>query len=159
MRLVPSRRRRLTAVAAVALSGALALGACSGDDEKGESGREKSTPAAQPSVDPSKVSPTDLPDVPELATPEGAVADVAFGPCVAEAGKQEVSATVTNSAKKARDYVVTVSWINATSDVLARDVAVVNALAVGAEKKVSLSADVPKQAEQCTFHVQRGSLR
>ncbi|MFS3129659.1 hypothetical protein ACLM5J_14765 [Nocardioides sp. Bht2] len=159
MRLVPSHRRRLTAVTAVALCGLLALGACSGNDDKGESGKEKSTPTAQPSVDPGKVSPTDLPDVPELAKPEGAVADVSFGPCVAEPGRQEVAATVTNSAKKARDYVVTVSWINATSDVLARDVAVVKALAAGAEKKVTLSAEVPKQADQCTFHVQRGALR
>lgn len=159
MRLVPSYRRRLTAVTALSLCGALALGACSGDDEKADGGKEKSTPSSQPSVDPSKVSPTDLPEAPELARAEGAVADVAFSECAAEAGKQEVTATVTNSAKKARDYVVTVSWINATSDVLARDVAVVESLGAGAEKKVNLAADVPEQAEQCTFHVQRGTLR
>lgn len=145
--------RLRAALALVALT--LPLAACSGDDdpEKDESAQGDST-----AVDPSRVSPTDMPKVPTLRKAKGAIADASFGECATDAGTQEVTGTVTNGTKGATDYVVTVSWINDTSDVLARGVATVKGLEPGQEREVTVEADVPDAVTSCTFHVQRGRL-
>ncbi|WP_028655179.1 FxLYD domain-containing protein [Nocardioides sp. J54] len=142
--------------AATALVALLALGACGDDEPKGGSTSKGEDTA---SVDPSRVSPTDLPEVPELKGSKGAVADASFGQCTAAPGEQKVSGTVTNSTRQATDYVVTVSWINETYDVLARGVAVLEDLAAGASEDFEVSASVPEDADTCTFHVARGEVR
>lgn len=145
--------RLRTAAALLALT--LPLAACSGDEPtEADDKKEGATEA----VDPARVSPTDLPDVPSLRKPKGAIADASFGECATAAGEQEVTGTVTNGTKGAKDYVVTVSWVNETSDVLARGVATVKALGPGEERDVTVSAQVPDAVSTCTFHVQRGNL-
>ncbi len=144
------------APAALALAALVAVSGCSGDDDTPK--KESQDPKASAAVDPSRVSPEDLPEAPELRKAKGAVADASFGECATTAGRQEVAGTVTNGGKKAADYVVTVSWINDTSDVLARGVGVVKDLAPGAEREVTLSAKVPEGISTCTFHVLRGNL-
>ncbi|QLQ11070.1 MAG: hypothetical protein HZY75_12760 [Nocardioidaceae bacterium] len=67
--------------------------------------------------------------------------------------------TITSTAKVARDYVVTVSWINETSDVLARGIAVVEALEPSASQDFQLSTEVPEGASVCTFNVMRGTIK
>lgn len=119
-------------------------------------------PTAEPtpspaSVDPSRVSPTELPEVPDLSDGTGAIADASFGPCGVTAGEQRVTGTVTNSTTEAVRYVVTVSWVNGTSDVLARGVAQLKNVAPGAEKEFKVAAQVPDGVTTCTFHVLRGA--
>lgn len=146
--------RLRTAAALLALT--LPLAACSGDDDGGKEagGKDDATQA----VDPARVSPSDLPKVPDLKKAKGAIADASFGECATAAGTQEVTGTVTNGTKKATDYVVTVSWVNDTSDVLARAVATLERLEPGEERGVELAAEVPDAVTTCTFHVQRGNL-
>ena len=136
---------------------ALVLTACSGDDA--EAPTATATAAAVESADPARVSPADLPTAPALKEEKGAVNDVSFGACSAEAGEQTVSAEVTGSGERPRDYAVTVSWINEDFDVLGRAVEVVEDLEPGASRTVELAAEVPQGAAQCTFHVVRGTLR
>lgn len=144
---------------ASALVPGLLLAGCSGDgsddDDAGAPGASSSAPA---SVDPDKVSPSDLPEVPAVRGAKGALDDVEFGDCATDAGEQQVTGTVTNSTRKQRDYAITVSWTNDASDVLARGVAVVDAVAVGASEDFELGADVPDAATTCTFFVQRGTV-
>lgn len=82
--------RLRAALALLALT--LPLAACSGDDD---TDKDKSASDDSTAVDPSRVSPTDMPKVPMLRKAKGAIADASFGEC-------------------ATDYVVTVSWINDT---------------------------------------------
>ncbi len=136
----------------------LLLAACSGDDSEpdGDGAGAKATEPA--SVDPGKVSPTDLPEVPQMRQAKGALDDVEFGDCETGAGEQEVTGTVTNSTRKARDYAITVSWTNDESDVLARGVAVIEDVEGGERATFDLLADVPEAATTCTFFVQRGNV-
>lgn len=151
---------RVIAATTVVVTSLLGLVGCSGDSDEEPKGSGSSDAAASPSgsVDPGKVSPTDLPTEPAVKGEVGAVQDSTFGDCATDAGKQSVSGSLTSSAKKPQDYVVTVSWVNDTSDVLARGVVVVRDLAPGASKKFTIDADVPKGAATCTFHVVRGSV-
>lgn len=151
----------LTRTAALAASAALAtvaLTACSSDDDETPTAQTTTTSSAVPSVDPSKVSPTDLPSEPAMSDEQGAVADASFGTCAVAKGRQSVSGTLTSTAKKTRDYVVSVSWVNATSDVLARAVAVEKGVKAGEKREFSVSAQVPGKASTCTFRVLRGSV-
>ena len=122
------------------------------------SGNDTTSASTVPAVDPARVSPSDLVTVPPLADGEGAVADVTFGACPTEAGAHDVTATVRNSSSAPRDYVITVSWVNATFDVLARAVAVVEQAPPGEEVPAELGATVPDGAADCTFHVTAGTL-
>ncbi len=150
MRIGPVHRS--VAVLVLAL---LAVAGCSGknDDAKAASATGVST-----SVDTARVSPADLVTVPKLDHPDGAIRDVTFGHCSVEPGDQTVHATILNSATSARDYVVTVSWVNATSDVLARAVGTKKAVAPGSPIKLTVDTTVPKGVAQCTFHVDAGTL-
>lgn len=116
-------------------------------------------PSATPSaVDPSRVSPK-LPEEPTVGDQTGAVKDATFGSCATSAGAQEVTGKITSSAAETTDYVVTVSWVNGTSDVLARGVAVLKGVPAGGEKDFTVKADVPEGATTCTFHVVRGTVK
>ena len=148
---------RTTTVAGVAVA-ALLLAGCSGGDDDPSGGGGDDTPSATASVDPDAVSPSDLVAVPEVRRPRGALSDVEFGECSAEPGEQVVTGTVTNPTGTRRDYAITVSWTNDSSDVLARGVAVVEGLAGGASEQFELSAVVPDAATTCTYYVQRGTV-
>lgn len=167
---VPSPARARTRRPAVAgLAGlvsvsvaALALSGCSGDsdtDQKDKDAKASSKASASASVDPAKVSPADLPVVPEVKGSQGAVADATFGACATSPGKTSVTGSLTSSAKKSRDYVVTVSWVNATSDVLGRGVHVARNVEPQEKREFAIKATVPRGATTCTFQVLRGSVR
>ena len=149
---------RRAALAALLLVPVPLAAACSGDDEADGGKASSPSGAASASVDPAKVSPADLPDVPKVRRAEGAVGDVEFGACATDAGEQTVSGTVTNPGRKATDYAVTVSWTNDGSDVLARGVVVLEELAGGASEEFEVRARVPDAATTCTYFVQRGDV-
>jgi len=144
-------------VAALSALAVLTLGACS--DDEPTTAEPKGDSTSEATVDPSRVSPEDLPEVPEMRRSKGAVADASFGECTAAEGTQAVTGTITNPTSESKDYVVTVSWINDTYDVLARGVAAVDDLPAGGEREIEVSATVPAGAESCTFHVARGELK
>lgn len=145
----------------------LALSGCSGNDgdgEGGESAAPEATPSATPSAattsDPTSVSPK-LPTPPRTGRTTGAVADVDWDPstCGTETGEQSVQGTVTNPGRAATDYLITISWTNATSDVRGIGYATVEAARPRAEMRWKVTADVPDGAVQCVINVVRGDVR
>lgn len=141
--------RWTTLIAGLAL-GIVAVTGCTSTTEP------PATPTA--TVDADRVSPPDLPEIPAVTDEAGAIGDASFDECAIAAGAQSVTGTVTNSTEAAIDYAVTVSWVNETSDVRARGVAVVEAVEPAAEESFTVKADVPEGATTCTFHVVRGSI-
>lgn len=67
-------------------------------------------------------------------------------------------ASDTNSTDEVVDYVITVSWINDSSDVRARGIAVAEGVEPGQAQEFELSAEVPEGVATCTFHVVRGTV-
>lgn len=134
----------------------LALTACGGDDSKADSAQGE-TPDTAAALD--RVAPAGLPDVPSLKRSTGAVSDLELGDCPVSAGEQQVSGTLTGSGKKARDYVVVVSWINEHSDVRGRSVVVEKSIAPGESRDWKVTAIVAAGATECVPNVQAGTLR
>jgi hypothetical protein len=145
-------RSKLGTVAVVLVAVCAVACGTNGDNAKSP------TSVTTASVDPARVSPADLVTGPELVDSEGAIRDVTFGRCGVGRGKQRVEATIRNSASEARDYVVTVSWVSKTSDVLARGIATEKRVKPRAPVTVAVDVDVPKGVTQCTFHVDAGTL-
>lgn len=155
------RKKVLGGVAVLAL--ALGTAGCSGgDDEKSSKKDDKSESSASPSsVDPEKTSPQGLQKVPELEKGfAGAFKDVQFGDCPTKNGPVEVSAEVTNPTNKAQDYVMVVSWINDTNDVMGRAVGSVKALRPDQSRELTLSTKLKAPSKvTCTFNVSRGTIK
>lgn len=129
----------------------LGLSACS------KSGPSSEVPTDRLSPAPAAVS-AELDEVPELTDAVGAIGDAVFGDCSTEAGTQEVTGSVTNGSEETKDLTVTVNWVNERSTVLVRTVTVLEAVDAGESRDVTLSAEVPDGATQCTFRVLRGAL-
>ena len=129
-----------------------ALAGCSGDDAPGEA--PSGSPSGSASVDPGNVSPTNLPDIPELKRNRGgAVKDLTLGECAYDPGKQEVSGTIESSQDKAVDYLVTVSWTTAGGDVMGRGFALLKDVQPGASEDFTIKAKVADGATQCVSGV------
>ncbi|QYJ02919.1 FxLYD domain-containing protein [Nocardioides panacisoli] len=144
------------AVAALALLASGCTGDGSGDGDEQGNGAD-ATVSATPREN--GVSPTDLPTVPQLKQAKGVASDVEQdGECTTDAGKQEVAGTLTNSGGRPRDFVITVSWINDTSDVLGRGVAVVKGVPPKESRDWKASARVVEGATQCTLNAQAGKV-
>lgn len=147
-------------VAIAALS--LGVAGCSGDDDKSsDKKKDKSESSASPSsVDPDKTSPEDLAKVPALEKGfAGAFKDVKFGDCPTKNGPVTVTAEITNPTKKAQDYVLVVSWINDTNDVMGRAVKSVKALGPDQSRELELTTRLKAPTKvTCTFNVSRGTL-
>ncbi|KRF20993.1 hypothetical protein ASG90_00830 [Nocardioides sp. Soil797] len=137
----------------------LALSACGGDgDGSSKADQAKEEPSTTAAVG-DRVAPKDLPRVPALGQAAGAVSDVKVGDCSVAAGEQQVTGSVTGSGKKARDYVVVISWINKHSDVRGRAVVVEKSVAPGESRDWRATATVAAGATECVPNVQAGSLR
>ncbi len=137
---------------------AAALTGCTDDgDGTPEADGSGSASAATEGVDPSNVSPSDLPDIPALKRERGgAIKDLDLGECATDKGKQEVSGTITSSLKKRADYLVTVSWTTSSGDVMGRGFAVLKGVAPGASKDFTIEAKVADGATQCVSGVVYG---
>lgn len=145
-------KRVSTAVAGVVLG--LALTGCGGAPTPSPTAANTG-----PSVDPARVSPTDLPVPPAVKDPQGAIRDLALGECKTTAGRQTVKGELTSSQKAVTDFLVTISWTTATGDVMGRGFKVVKALAPGETKKFEIKAKVSDGAVQCVKGVQFGSIK
>lgn len=153
-----SRTRPLQTAGVIAAGLLLCLGltGCGGNDD-GEASDSKTDVTA--SVVSNRVSPADLPEVPALKKAKGAVSDVELGDCAVEPGEQSVTGTITSSRKKSRDYVVTISWTNDSSDVRGRAVVVEKAVEPGESRDFEVTAEVGDGATQCVPNVRAGKLK
>lgn len=111
------------------------------------------------SVDPSRVSPTDLPTPPTVKDAQGDVKDLSLGECATGAGEQTVTGELTSSLTAAQDFLVTVSWTTATGDVMGRGFQVIQDLAPGKTAKVEITAKVADGATQCVQGVEYGTIK
>ncbi|MFT3860587.1 hypothetical protein [Micropruina sp.] len=115
-----------------------------------------STSAA--SIDPGRVSPTDLPTPPTVQEAQGAVRDLTLGECKTQAGKQTVSGELTSSQAERADFLVTISWTTSTGDVMGRGFKVIQNLKPGKTKKFVITATVAAGATQCVPGVEFGTI-
>lgn len=111
------------------------------------------------SVDPSRVSPTDLPTPPVVKNPQGDVKDLTLGDCKTDEGEQTVTGTLTSSLESAEDFLITVSWTTASGDVMGRGFQVVQNLKPGETADVSITAKVAAGATQCVKGVEYGKIK
>ena len=96
-------------IVGVLLAGALTVGlsACSGDSKDPDPKPSASSSSSPGAVDPSRVSPSDLPSVPVLAQEDGGdLKDLTLGDCNTEAGEQKVDASLTSTLDSKQDFVV-----------------------------------------------------
>ena len=125
-----------------------ALAGCSGDD-KGPDG-DSSTSASPSAVDPARVSPSDLPDIPVLKKEQGGARnDLELGECLTDSGKQSVKGTITSTLEKKADYLVTVSWTTSSGDVMGRGFALLKGVRPGQSKDFTIRAKVADGATDC----------
>lgn len=153
---------KTTKFAAAVVAGLLiaSVTACSGDNDSSSEKDPSSdkTPVASDSVDPAKVSPSDLPEPPEVKNGRGAISALTLGECEKEAGKQSVSGEITSSAKATADYLVTVSWTTAASDVMGRGFKVLRDVAPGDTVEFTINAEVADGATECVPGVMFGNI-
>ena len=117
-----------------------------------------STASSVPAVDPSRVSPTDLPTPPEVKDAQGAIRDLTLAECKTGAGQQSVSGSITSTQTSTADFLVTVSWTNATGDVMGRGYSVLTKVAPGQTVTFQITAKVAPGATQCVKGVEYGSI-
>lgn len=145
--------RKLTAGLALAIVAGLALTGCT------KPSSDATTPASSvPAVDPSRVSPTDLPTPPVVKDAQGAVRDLTLGECKTDAGDETLSGSLTSSQSAAADFLVTVSWTNATGDVMGRGFSVLKKVAPGQTVTFEIKAKVAAGATQCVKGVEYGTI-
>lgn len=148
-------KRNLTSGLALALVAGLALTGCTKSTDSAPTPVVSSVPA----VDPSRVSPTDLPTPPVVKDPKGAIRDLTLGDCKTDAGQQTVSGSITSTQTEAADFLVTISWTNATGDVMGRGFKVLKKVAPGATQKFDITAKVSAGATQCVKGVEYGTIQ
>ncbi len=111
------------------------------------------------SVDPARVSPSDLPTPPEVKDAQGDIKDLALGACATAEGEQTVTGTLSSSLQTTEDFLVTVSWTTASGDVMGRGYQVIQNLRPGDTADVSITAKVAGGATQCVTGVEYGKIR
>ena len=152
-------RKPFLLIAAVAAAG-LALAGCTPSSD-GSSDGSSSALAPAPSTQASQgvISPV-LPPVPELDGAQGIRSSITLDQCGMAAGPVTAAGQATNGAGSATDIVIAVDWATASSDVVARGVAVLKAVAPGATVPWSVKAQLDYQgAVNCIPNAQAGKLK
>lgn len=146
------------ALSALLIAGALMFASgCSGDDAPTDSSSDATSASPTEGVDPAKVSPK-LKKLPTVKKAKGGIRDLELGKCATEAGSQTVKGTITSSAKKAADYLVTVSWTTGAGDVMGRGFAVMQDVAPGDSVDFSITAKIKRGATRCVPGVTYGVI-
>lgn len=152
-------------IVSAVLALAIALTACSDDEPEADpspsstgSGAGSDEPSATESVDPANVSPDDLPSIPTVEDEQGDIGALTIGECPTGAGQRKVAGEVTSSATETTDYLVTLSWTTADSDVMGRGFAVLRDIEPGATEEFTIRAKVAKGATQCVPGVVHGTI-
>jgi hypothetical protein len=132
----------------------MCLAACGGGDE------EASTVSPSASVPVEETPSGEIQDVPVLKENwEGIRADVTVDECPTDAGDVTAQGTVVNSAKKARDIVIVISW-NApdSTDPLLQLSVTKKGVPAGETVDWSASGELPADAGQCIVLARSGEL-
>jgi hypothetical protein len=116
-------------------------------------------PTVGASVDPSRVSPTDLPTPPTITDSKGDVKDLVLGDCKTAAGEQVVTGELTSTLTTTQDFLVTVSWTTASGDVMGRGFKVIQDLVPGKKATFEIKATVAPGATQCVKGVEYGTIK
>lgn len=127
--------------------------ACSGEDGKPAA---RATPAA--SVDPADVSPTGLPEIPEVEDAQGAIGDLSLEDCETKPGHRRVTGEVVSTAAEAADYVVTLSWTTSDGDVMGRGFTVLRDVLPGTSERFTIKATVAEGATLCVPGLVHGTV-
>lgn len=147
-------------IAALAVAG-LALAGCTPSSDGSPSDASSSALAPAPSTQASQgvISPV-LPPLPELSGAQGIRASLTLEQCSMGAGPVTASGQVTNSTGQAADIVIAVDWATASSDVVARGVAVLKAVAPGDTVPWNSKAQMDYQGPvNCIPSAQAGKLK
>jgi hypothetical protein len=144
--------RNLTAGLALAIVAGLALTGCT------KATSDTAPASSVPAVDPSRVSPTDLPTPPVVKDAKGAVRDLTLGECKTDAGNETLSGSLKSSQDATADFLVTVSWTTATGDVMGRGYSVLKKVAPGQTVTFEIKAKVAAGATQCVKGVEYGTI-
>jgi hypothetical protein len=153
---------RIPTIVGVLLTGALTLGlaACSGDSKDPDATPSTGASSSPGAVDPSRVSPSDLPSVPVLGSEKGGdLKDLTLGDCNTEAGEQKVDASLTSTLDSPQDFVVSLSWTTSANDVMGRGFKVLRNVAPGETREFTIKAKVAEGAAVCVPGVSYGSMK
>jgi hypothetical protein len=152
-------RKAIVSLAVVAL--VATLGACSksSDKEKDASASASTSATVTESANPDAMSPKHLPAIPEVENQTGDIAAFKMGPCAIDGKKAKLAGKITSSASETVDYVVSVSFTTATSDVMGRDVVILRAMKPGETRNVVLKGKRLKGAVQCVPGVVYGTVK
>jgi hypothetical protein len=93
-----------------------------------------------------------------VADAKGDIRDLTLGECKTDAGQQTVSGSLTSTQTATADFLVTVSWTNATGDVMGRGYSVLKKVAPGQTVKFDIKAKVAAGATQCVKGVEYGTI-
>ena len=84
--------------------------------------------------------------------------DLTLGECKTDAGQESVSGSITSTQSATADFLVTVSWTNATGDVMGRGYSVLKKVAPGQTVTFEIKAKVAAGATQCVKGVEYGTI-
>lgn len=135
----------------------LTASACSGSGDDPKADGTSASPTSGESVDPARVSPS-LKALPEVKGRKGAIGDLTIDDCDTAAGKQKVSGSITSSANKVTDYLVSVSWTTAAGDVMGQGFKVLKKVAPGDTAEFTIKTQVADGATQCVNGAERGKI-
>lgn len=102
--------------------------------------------------------PGDLPYIPELTDPVPVAPDATYEKCELGGGPQTVTGTIKNTADGAKDFVITINWVDDELELRGQGVAVVEDLAPGASTDWSATGQLLDGATQCVPSFFRGDL-
>ncbi|AJT42032.1 hypothetical protein [Psychromicrobium lacuslunae] len=143
---------------AVATLTVLGLAACTpGESKDSNSSSAPSSSSAQASQ--GLISPQ-LPEIPALDGAKGIRANTTLAQCSTKPGAVSASGKVKNSTAETADLVVTVDWVTASSDVMARGVVVLKGVPAGESKDWKVNAQLSyQQPVNCILTAQAGTLK
>lgn len=152
-----NRYKHSVLIGTVAAVGLLLAGCTPGGSAEDPSSSMAPPPSTQASQ--GVISPQ-LPPVPELDGAQGIRSSVTLAQCTMAAGPVEANGEATNSTGKTADIVIAVDWATATSDVVARGVAVLKDVEPGATVPWSAKAQLDyKDQVNCIPTAQAGKLK
>ncbi|WP_394940195.1 hypothetical protein [Psychromicrobium sp. YIM B11713] len=151
------KAKRLRLLGAALLLMPLALAACTPGESKNPT---STTPSASVSQATQGLISPQLPEIPQLEGVKGIHSSTTMAQCSSKAGPVTANGKVTNSTSQTADLVVTVDWATASSDVMARGVAVLRAVQPGESKAWQVSAQLSyQQPVNCILTAQAGTLK
>ncbi|MEO9322651.1 hypothetical protein ABFT23_04120 [Nocardioides sp. C4-1] len=150
------RRLRTTAVALLTTPALTGLAACSSDDgpDDGSSGGSAGSSSGEAGAPTAAASDTP----PALGRPRPAQRAISVEACPPGEGELTARGTVRNREKKARDFVLTIEWLDEQSKVAASKVAVLEAVPPGEPTPWEVSATLDVVTTACTARASSGSL-